>query len=37
MSPGPTTLESRLAQIIRLTCSDREGEVISAIHALSGL
>ena len=34
MSPGPTTLESRLAQIIRLTCSDREGEVISAIHAI---
>ena len=34
MSPGPSTLESRLAQIIRLTCSDREGEVISAIHAI---
>jgi hypothetical protein len=34
MSPGPTTLESRLAQLIRLTCSDREGEVISAIHAI---
>jgi hypothetical protein len=34
MSPGPTTLESRLAQLIRVTCSDREGEVISAIHAI---
>ena len=29
----PTSLEERLAQLIRLLCSDREGEVIAAIHA----
>jgi hypothetical protein len=29
----PTTFEERLAQLIRLLCSDREGEVIAAIHA----
>ena len=29
----PTTLEGRLAQIIRMLCSDREGDVIAAIHA----
>lgn len=34
ISPGPTTFESRLAQLIRLTCSDREGEVTAATHAL---
>jgi hypothetical protein len=30
----PTTLEGRLAQLIRLLCSDREGEVSAAIHAI---
>lgn len=35
MSSGPATFESRLAQIIRLTCSDREGEVSAAVHALA--
>jgi hypothetical protein len=34
MSSEPTTLESRLAQLIRLTCSDHEGEVAGAGHAI---
>ena len=31
----PTTLEGRLAQLIRMLCSDREGDVIATIHAFA--
>ena len=34
MSPGRTTLEGRLAQLIRVTSSDRNGEVSAAMNAL---
>jgi len=34
MSAKPTTLEGRLAQLIRLVCSNHEGEVIAAVHAI---
>jgi hypothetical protein len=34
MSAKPTTLEGRLAQLIRLACSNHEGEAIAAMHAI---
>jgi hypothetical protein len=34
MSAKPTTLEGRLAQLIRLARSNHEGEVIAAVHAI---
>ena len=34
MSARPTTLEGRVAQLIRLACSNHEGEAIAAGHAI---
>ena len=34
MSAGAKTLEQRIAMVIRLLASDKDGEIIAAVHAL---